>query len=124
MPKKTFTIMVIINLLRAYFKSFSNFGQLISLEARLAGKALNRIIFLVFLISLLLFSTWFSLLVILFLSILSLNFSPLTAAFVILICNLLLLITVFILIKIQRKNLYFSATRRQLAKSSFFKRST
>lgn len=117
MEKKTATsfFMIILNLISAYVKRFADISRLTVLEAKLAGITLIKITILIYIMSLLLFSTWLCILLVLFMYLISLHYSWLFASSLITIVNFVLLILVtFFVLKLKR-NLLFEATRRQLA---------
>jgi uncharacterized membrane protein YqjE len=113
--KTTQTLFAIFsNLIHAYVKRITDLVQLAGLEARLAGKTLIQISILIYIVSVLLISTWFCMLLLLFIYLVSLQFTWVVAAFIITILNVaLLFVTIFSILKIKR-NLFFPATRRQL----------
>lgn len=115
--KKRFTLLLIIkNLAQLYLNKISNLAQLASLEAQLARKTLATLVFLTLILAFLFISTWMSLLLLLFIYLISLHYSLLFASFIIVLLNLLLFIIISLYMSRIKKNLFFPATRRQLSR--------
>lgn len=114
--KKALGIVFILkDLLQAYLKRLSDLSELAGLEAKLAGRTLITLVLLGVLMVFLILSTWFSLLLLLFVFLIYLHCSLILASSIITGLNVVaLVILYFSMVKI-KKNLYFPATRRQLA---------
>lgn len=112
--KKPSLLMIITNLVGAYVKRLTDLTQLASLEAKLAVKSLIKIIILVYFLGFVFISTWLCLLLVLFLYLVSLQFSWISAAFIITSLNcIIFFIIIFSIFKL-KKNIFFPATRRQI----------
>lgn len=112
--KKTSLALVLIDLVQASIRRFVNVIELASLEAKLAVRTLFNLTILFFVLTILLISTWLSLLVFAFFYFISLGFSSLAAAGIIALINVcLLMICCFTMWKMKR-NLFFPSTRKQL----------
>src|SRR5580700_2626450 len=107
-------IQVLINLISAYFKRLNDLFHLAELEARLAVKTLVNIIFLSFVLCMLIISAWLCALTMLFVYLVSLHFSLLSAACIITFVNIFLITAIVIVILKIKKNLFFPATRKHL----------
>jgi uncharacterized membrane protein YqjE len=106
----------------AYLKLISDVIKIVNLEAILAKKSFVRIIILTMLAGTILFSTWLSLLGLLLLYLIKLNYSWLLAMSAITLLNVIILFIIFIVIMQLKKNLSFSATRRQISNLKTTKR--
>lgn len=93
----------------------SNIMSLISKEARLAGKSLVMIIVLSLLFFMLLTVSWLCLFGLLFLHLISMQFSPEASLGIILLTHFVLLLIIGITISKVKNNLLFIRTRRQCA---------
>lgn len=106
-------IKIIENLVQAYVERWVDLTRLASLEARLAGRALVSLSILYAIFGFLLFSGWLCTLTLLFIGLASIQHNWLFASIVIILINLSLLAMVAFLISKKRKDISFSATRRQ-----------
>lgn len=113
--KRSTLILIIKNLAQMYLNRLGNIAQLASLEAQLARKTLATIVFLFLILAFLLISTWMSLLLLLFIYLISLHYSLLFASSVIVGLNIILLLVIVLYLQKIKKNLFFPATRRQLS---------
>ena len=121
MKNKPNLFAVLTSLIRLQIKRFADLTQLASLEAKLAGKSFIRILVLIYIMGFFLLSTWLGLLVILFVWLISLQVSWLMAAFVVTLLNFTTLIIILFTILKMKQNLFFPATRRQIANTSIKK---
>lgn len=112
--KKTSLIPILVNLAQAYLKRLCDVIELASLEARLAVRTLFSLAILFFVACILVFSSWLCLLFLAFLYLVSLQYTPLFAASIITLMNVVLLLTCGIYIWNVKRNLFFPATRKQL----------
>ncbi|MBA3661818.1 MAG: hypothetical protein H0W64_08830 [Gammaproteobacteria bacterium] len=110
------------HLLQAYLKKISDVTQLATLEAQLAGRTFITMMVLFVVLFFFLISTWLSLLVLLFFFFIWLQFSSLAASAMIVLFNALVVLSTCVYLKQIKKNLFFPATRRQLAHFSFIRR--
>jgi hypothetical protein len=118
MKNRTSLFVIVSTLISLHIKRMTNFIQLATLEAKLTGKTLIRMTILLYVMGFFVLSTWASLLLILFIYLVSLQFSELFAAFIIMLLNLAgLFIIVFSLLRM-KQDLLFPATRRQIANVS------
>lgn len=101
-------------LIQANIKRVKDIKQLATLEARLAGQTLTKIMALAIMIVLLLFATWLCVLFGVFIAILSAHYSPLTAVACMILLNILACFICVTIIKTSKKDLTFAATRKQL----------
>jgi hypothetical protein len=106
---------MITNIVVGHFRRVTDLVHLFSLETRLAGRTLIRIIILVVIMIMLIIVTWVCVILILFTLLVAVHFSALSAALMITLLNLILLSVVVISILRIRHNLFFPATRRQLS---------
>lgn len=112
------------NLAFGHMRRLVDLFYLANLEARLAGKTLSTMMVMAVLMLFLLSSTWLSFLFLIFFVFLYFNFSQLFAAGMLFLLNLILILSVYIYVKMIRKNLSFPATRRQLANLTLPRRRT
>jgi hypothetical protein len=105
---------IITNIIQASIKIITGVMHLTSLEANLARKSFIIIIALIFCLASLLTSTWLSLLVVLFIWLLSMHWSLLFSALIIMSLNVIIFTTLLLSILKIKENLLFHATRRQL----------
>ena len=88
--------------------------EILSLEARLAGKSLLMIFILLVVAGLVVITTWLLFMAALVFLLIHISFNLLTSVLVVIGFNIILLVSIFLLIKKLHRNIYFSATRRQL----------
>lgn len=105
---------LIKQIMHSGFSLASDLLTLARLESKLAKQSLTRIIALLFLAAILLFSTWFYFLVFLVIYLVSLHINLLISLSLITLLNIVLLFIVCIYISKLRANLFFPVTRRQL----------
>ena len=105
---------IVNTIIGAYFKVISDTFKVVKLEAILAKNSFIKIVILAMFAGTILFSTWLSLLGLLLLYLIKLNFSWLLAVSAVILLNVIILFIIVIIILQLKKNLYFSATRRQI----------
>jgi hypothetical protein len=108
-------IAIIVDCALAYVKRVSDLLHLASLEAQLALRTLVVIAMAIFLLSSLITVFWISLQTLIFIGLLALHFSAIAAGLIVVGINLVVLTSVFIYIYSIKENLFFHATRNQLA---------
>lgn len=108
-------VFILKNLLQAYLKRLSDLSHLAGLEAKLAGRTIITLTLLSIILVFIVLSTWLSLLLLVFIFLVSLHYTLLFASLVITGLNFFLLIILYFSMVRIKKNLYFPATRRQLA---------
>lgn len=101
------------NILQAYIQRVAALSHLASLEAKLAIKTLIEITALLFVLSIVLISSWLSILFLIYKCLL-LYFTPIMAASSVVGINLILFITIVAVIFNIKKNLSFPVTRKHL----------
>lgn len=115
MKNKKFNLFLTFKyLITSYLKRWTDFTHLAQLEAKLAFHTVLQLTILVYILGFILTATWISLLLLLFLYLVSLHYSLIFCAAVILIMNLCLLLGMILYILKIKQRLYFNATRRQL----------
>jgi uncharacterized membrane protein YqjE len=105
---------IITNIIQASIKIITGLMHLARLETHLARKSFIIIIVLIFCLGSLLTSTWLSLLVVLFIWLVSMHWSWLFSALIILFLNVVIFTSFLLSILKIKENLLFHATRRQL----------
>ncbi len=105
---------ILRNLLEAYYKYIAGVLKLAKLEAKLAFRSVILITILIFIAILFALTCWVLVQVTAFCLLLSLQLSPLLSALVLLGGNLLFLAITLLSMKLLKKNLYFTATRKHL----------
>ena len=105
---------ILENILRSFFKIFSDIGVLAKTEARLAKQSVVGILFLSLLGVALLTTTWLCILGLLVTCLMSLNYSMLISILMVTVLNAVLSLLVCLFILRLKNNLFFRATRRQL----------
>jgi hypothetical protein len=107
-------LMSMLHLIQAYLNRLSDIMHLASLEARLALKTLVSLTLLFFFLFILLLSSWLSVMMLLFVTLLSWHYSLIFSAAIITVLNLsLLIIGTLYSLKLKR-NLFFPATRKHI----------
>src|SRR5579862_6063719 len=106
---------LIRNFLDLFFKLISDVSRLVHLEAQLASRSLLKIFVLAFILAILLTSTWLCFLGLLLYFLLSLQLGWLVSLSLIILFNFFIIFLVCIFIFKAKNNLFFPATRRQLA---------
>ncbi len=116
-------ITIIKDLIETQISKTIDVFRLAQLEAKLAVQTLVNMTFIIFIIILLIISSWILLNACVFLLLITfLTSSPLISSSILFACNfILLLVFVFYLYKI-RENLFFPATRKQIFTSKKQKR--
>lgn len=109
---------ILNTIIGTYFKLFSEIVKIINLEALLASQSLVKIIILSSIAFVIVISTWLCVLVLLFFCLTSLHCNWLLATSIITLFNILILLIILIVIFQLKKNLSFSATRRQISNIS------
>jgi hypothetical protein len=120
--KKSGLIFVIKTLIESYIRRLRNLTYLASLEAKLAGRTLIKIIILLIIFGFLLASIWFSLLLVIFIYLVSLHYSWLFASAIITFINIFLSSAVFFYILYIKQYLLFPATRKQISNTTIVKK--
>ena len=109
-------LIILKNLAQTYLKRAHDLKKLATLEAQLATKTVFSLIFIVIILGALGFSFWLCILLFLFVFLLWLGYSSLLAASVLTLINFVMITAIYLYSIRIKKNLYFSATRRQLSK--------
>jgi hypothetical protein len=105
---------VLENIVKSFFKIFSDIGSLAKAEARLAKQSMVRIFFLSVLLFTLLTTTWLCFLGLTVAYLMYLKFSLLMSLFIVTALTALLAMMVGLIILRLKNNLFFRATRRQI----------
>lgn len=113
MEKNDFTALI-----KSSISLLSDLVDLLATEAKLAGKSVVALCGVMIFIFILCISTWLCLLGAGFLLLLSVGLNHISALLILAGFNLLLMVMMLCLAKSYKKNLKFSATRRQLANKS------
>ncbi len=108
----------ILSLIPSSFKWLDDIKQLISAEARLAFESINILFFIYIFLGILLISIWIVSSIMIVIAIMSLKLNLLSALGVLSIIYLTLILIMLRLKKVIAKNIFFPATRRQLAMSN------
>lgn len=115
MKKKTALRLAVLlgRWVQSYFEHVKNLMQLASLETQLALKSVLRILMLSVVFAMLVVTTWIGLLAALFVFLLSLHLSWLLTFLIVGLLNISMLVGVGLLILRVKKDMSFTATRRQ-----------
>lgn len=98
----------------SYCERWRNLSKLVKLETQLAAQSAIKITIIIYILGFFLAATWISLLTILFLFFINLQFAPISAAAFILLINISVVIALVLYILKLKQRISFQATRRQL----------
>jgi hypothetical protein len=109
----------ISNSARAYLDRLYAIFRLAKLETKLLFKTCRDLGILIFVLLIFAASTWFSFMLVLYMFLLTFNYSSLFAAMVLSFCNLIALTIVFLAILKIKNNLFYPATRQEMGKLNY-----
>jgi len=115
--KKSRLIYNLLLLVPNVFNIIKNISRTIKRDTYLAGKNIVIIIILAIMLAFLLTSTWIGVLAVIFLCLIKLQFSWISAAIIVLLLNTLLVLLVLRAMSKAKDNIFFTETKRQVSQS-------